>query len=169
MASLDKRPETKSGPVGPEPEPVVQLPSASEVLAQPSEPTSEIEGYIDLIDGDRIVGWAYDPHSPGRRLLIEVSAGSTVEVVLANAERHDLRDAGKGDGRHGFDVTFDLASTGADIVHVKAVATGQNLGGSPAAIDFAKLVERADKGKVLECLKSEAQLALLSLKGIRKR
>ena len=169
MASLFKRRETPPDPIDPVPDQPPPPPSAHEVLAEPAGSPSGIEGYIDLIDGERIVGWAYDPHTPGRRLLIEISAGDTVETVLANIERHDLRDAGKGDGLHGFEATFDVASTGVDNVHIRIVATGQDLVGSPADTGLVRLIARADKGRVLEALKSEAQLALLSLKGIRKR
>lgn len=179
MASLFKRRETRpatvqgqpdpAGPASPIPAPPEPA-AADEVAAQAAPPDPDgIEGYIDLIDGERVVGWAYDAAVPGRRLLIEISAGDTVEVVLANLERHDLRDAGKGDGRHGFEARIDLAAAGADLVHVRIVATGRELGGSPARTGLIQLVAHAEGGQLLECLKSEAQLALLSLKGIGTR
>lgn len=132
------------------------------------EKPGEIEGYVDLIDGERVVGWAYDAASPGRRLLIQVSSGSMVTVAIANIERHDLRDAGKGDGRHGFEIKFDASSNLGDVVHVKVVATGQDLSGSPAQVDMIGLITHPSQEKALECLKSEALVAFLALQGMKK-
>jgi hypothetical protein len=133
------------------------------------EKPEDIQGQVDLIDGERVAGWAYDAASPGRRLLIQVSSGNIVEVTVANIERQDLIDAGKGDGRHGFEVRFNTTSNLSDLVHIKVVATGLDLPGSPAQVDMIGLIAHESQEKVLECLKSEALLALLALKGIKKQ
>lgn len=133
-----------------------------------TEKPGEIEGYVDRIDGERVVGWAYDSASPGRRLLVQISSGSMVKVIVANIDRQDLRDAGKGDGRHGFDIRFDVKSNLGDVVHVKVVATGLDLIGSPARTDIVGLITHPSQEKAFECLKSAALIALLSLKGMNK-
>ena len=134
-----------------------------------TEKPGDIQGYIDLIDGERVVCWAYDAASPGRRLLIQVSSGSMVEVTVANIERQDLINAGKGDGRHGFEVRFNTSSNLSDVVHIKVVATGLDLPGSPAQVDMVGLITHESQEKVLECLKSEALIAFIALKGIKKQ
>lgn len=134
-----------------------------------TEKPGDIQGQVDLIDGERVAGWAYDAASPGRRLLVQVSSGSMVEVTVANIERQDLIDAGKGDGRHGFEVRFNTTSNLSDVVHIKVVATGLDLTGSPAQVDMIGLITHTSQEKVLECLKSEALIALLALKGIKKQ
>jgi hypothetical protein len=49
------------------------------------------------------------------------------------------------------------------------VATGLDLTGSPAQVDMIGLITHLSQEKVLECLKSEALIALLALKGIKKQ
>ena len=136
--------------------------------ATPTDPSSlaeTFEGFIDLIDGNRIIGWAYDPSAPGRQLLIEISAGDTRSVAIANVDRPDLRSAGKGDGYCGFDVAFDVARAGANAIHVREISTGWELTGSPIRFDLLHLLASPLNRSRLNSLRSEAHLALSSLKG----
>ena len=127
-----------------------------------------IEGVVDLIDDHRLVGWAYDPSAPGRRLLIEISAGAMRSVVAADTARADLRDAGKGDGRHGFDAAFDVGAAGTSAIHVRELSTGRELSGSPVRFDLLHLLASPLNRSRLDSLRCEAQLALLTLRGVRR-
>jgi SAM-dependent methyltransferase len=64
----------------------------------------EVEGFIDHLGPDRIQGWAWDEFDPGATVRVEVyDADRLLASVPADGPREDLREAGKGDGRHGFD------------------------------------------------------------------
>lgn len=73
------------------------------------------EGFLDHI-GTRVTGWARLPAEPDRRLRVAVvfsgpgAEPATVEAV-ADLHRADLEAAGRGDGRHGFDVPVPAAWT----------------------------------------------------------
>lgn len=65
-----------------------------------------LEGYIDLAEGWKIIGWAIDHARPALPVLLEVLAGDELlGTVLACDPRTDLAAAGKGTGRCGFSFT----------------------------------------------------------------
>ena len=64
-------------------------------------------GFVDLKNGNTVCGSAWDPAEPNARLYVEVSDGVCRHTVIrASLFREDLRNAGIGDGCHGFSVTF---------------------------------------------------------------
>ncbi len=69
--------------------------------------TSGITGTLDVLDHTRIAGWVRDEDRPDRavglRILLD---GEQIAFVKANAFRPDLRNAGLGHGRYGFDFLF---------------------------------------------------------------
>lgn len=132
---------------------------------EPAGDARAVEGYVDVVDEARVAGWAYDPGAPASRLVIEVSAGDRAVTVLANGERPDLRDLGKGDGIYGFSAAFPLGEVGDTPVHVRAVATGADLVGSPFRPDLPGLLRSPLNRGRLDLLRSEAQLAAVALKG----
>lgn len=140
--------------------------SAENAVAPTDEPGS-IEGFVDLVDSHRIRGWAYDPSAPWRRLLIDISDGNNATVVLANIDRPDLLQAGKGDGFCGFDVEFDVASAGETVIRVRDLSSGIDLAGSPVRFDLLQLLGSGVNRGRLDTLRSEAHLALLTLTGRR--
>jgi hypothetical protein len=152
--SISRRVAKQGAAPAVEPPPLPQAKEGSDTAA-----SSPIESYLDSADGERIVGWAYDPRAPGRRLLIEVSAGDAVELVLANVARKDLAAAGKGDGQHGFVTTLDIGQSAAGTVHARVASTGQELEGSPLSTDVVEVISRSGEGPHRELLRTEVHLA----------
>lgn len=88
------------------------------------------EGYLDYVNASKISGWAYD--GTDTRLTVHIyiyKNGQRVDLfpVTANAFRADLKSAGKGDGSHAFDVTYDFAAKlGTGSYTVRAYAINQS-------------------------------------------
>jgi hypothetical protein len=62
-------------------------------------------GTLDEIADGKISGWAWDPGDPDRPVTLELLAdGQLIGSVVADELRDDLAHAGKGNGRHGFDI-----------------------------------------------------------------
>lgn len=75
------------------------------------------EGVLDFLAGATIGGWAWHTGWPTKRIAVIVKHnGKPVTSVVADGFRHDLFEAGVGDGAHGF--TIDLAAV-AGLDHVK--------------------------------------------------
>jgi len=69
-----------------------------------------LEGFVDQAVGGQVRGWAFDPNEPRRRLRIVAShEGKVVAEAFADQLRRDLKQDGKGDGRHGFLLTLPRA------------------------------------------------------------
>jgi hypothetical protein len=66
------------------------------------------DGYLDKVRCDSITGWAWHRDKPNYALTIEFLEGATVETAtvvgstVAGFYRKDLKDAGKGNGAHGY-------------------------------------------------------------------
>ncbi|GAB3277856.1 hypothetical protein GCM10027347_51900 [Larkinella harenae] len=61
------------------------------------------EGYLDVADCNSIRGWVWDRDKPNTVVAVEFLDGATViGSTDANIYRHDLKDAGKGNGIHGY-------------------------------------------------------------------
>jgi glycosyltransferase involved in cell wall biosynthesis len=91
-----------------------------------------LQGHLDEVDAMRIAGWAYDPSQPALPVLLEVRDGDGVIArVYANRYRDDLEAAGIGDGRHGFELRLATPLIGFRQIHVRRVADGAELPGSP--------------------------------------
>lgn len=79
------------------------LPPGSGSRAHP--PSGMYEGYLDRADGKFISGWAYDKSRPEIPIEVEVYEGDRpLTTALAATFRRDLLAAGKGDGKHCFNV-----------------------------------------------------------------
>lgn len=128
---------------------------------------SGIEGYIDFVDGNRIVGWAYDRTIPGRRLRIAISVGDLTTTVTADQFRQDVAASGLNDGYCGFEFAFDLRDAGRRLIHVREVSQGLELGGSPFRPDLLNRIAALGDGKALAVLRGEAMRALSSTAGGR--
>jgi autotransporter passenger strand-loop-strand repeat protein len=64
-------------------------------------------GYIDVIDAERIVGWAQNPDHPEAPVCLDIYVeGVLVGQTLANRRRADLAWAGVGNGGYGFVFAF---------------------------------------------------------------
>lgn len=90
-----------------------------------------------FLDGDRnglFQGWCFDPTLPGTRLKVEILIDNLKCCeVIADQFRSDLKDAGIGDGAHGFSV--DLKRYVLDQlpheIHARIVNDGTSLSNSP--------------------------------------
>jgi glycosyltransferase involved in cell wall biosynthesis len=84
-----------------------------------------VEGFIERLNVREVVGWAWKPPGDERIELEILVDGNVVARTRADVERPELADAGIGDGRHGFHVTFDKTIAGRDRAVVRP------LGGPP--------------------------------------
>ena len=88
-------------------------------------------GYVDIVDGQRIVGWAWNPQSPLAQIAVEfVGDGRVVHETGAEMFRQDLLDAGIGNGCFGFDTHLPEAALGVDLV-ARVKQTGKPLENCP--------------------------------------
>ncbi|WP_162617871.1 glycosyltransferase [Salinicola halophilus] len=75
------------------------------------EGAPRFEANLDDHDCGVLIGWAWDRQRPEAALAIEVrDATGVLAVTRADGWRRDLVTAGKGNGRHGFEVRLDLAA-----------------------------------------------------------
>jgi hypothetical protein len=94
-----------------------------------------IAGHVDRVEsGTTIVGWAADLSALDRRLVVEcLHDGRVLTTAVAGEFRADLKDAGVGDGCHGFrleppaDLFYGLRDP---VVHVRVAGTDRVLGPS---------------------------------------
>jgi hypothetical protein len=74
-----------------------------------------LDSNIDFVSRTLIEGWAYLPESPDVRVVLAiVDNGAMIGKVVADRHRIDLKNAGIGDGRHGF--SFAIPSGLSDAV-----------------------------------------------------
>jgi len=95
-------------------------------------------GYLDEATRMLVKGWAWDELTPNRPLsLLILDNGEVIGRVLANRHRPDLRDAGIGDGRHGFSFVFPggLTPLTRHVIQVIGELDGGELPGSPITLE----------------------------------
>ena len=95
-----------------------------------------VTGQLDGVNGSAIRGWAWDSSRPNTALEVHIyiknSAGATVNAisgVMANQYRADLKNAGYGNGNHGFSYAYNFNAhpLGTYTVTVYAISgTGNN-------------------------------------------
>ena len=95
-----------------------------------------VTGQLDGVNGSAIRGWAWDSSRPNTALEVHIyiknSAGTTVNAisgVMANQYRADLKNAGYGNGNHGFNYAYNFNAhpLGTYTVTVYAISgTGNN-------------------------------------------
>jgi glycosyltransferase involved in cell wall biosynthesis len=91
-------------------------------------------GNLDVVERDRIEGWALDETDPDRVLRLRITDnGALIGEVVADGYRADLRAAGAGDGCHAFSliVAGGLAPDQRHTIEVRRVDDGRALPGSP--------------------------------------
>jgi hypothetical protein len=97
----------------------------------------EFEGHVDRIEDGWIVGWGWTPKRPAEPIQLEVFIdGASVSRCTAELYRPDLERAGKGDGRHAFEIALpaQLRDGGAHEVRVVFEGTDSDLIGSPSTV-----------------------------------
>ncbi|NNM57691.1 Hint domain-containing protein [Acidocella sp.] len=85
-----------------------------------------LRGYVDIAGPVLCAGWAQDAAAPETPVCLDIfSQGRRIGRVLANLYREDVRDAGFGSGRHGFE--FILPEGVALPVEVRRSTDGSQL------------------------------------------
>ncbi|RCR67301.1 PQQ-dependent sugar dehydrogenase [Larkinella punicea] len=109
-------------------------------VATPPVVTGNFEGYLSVVNCQEMRGWVWDRNKPNTPLTVEFFAdGNTIGTVEAKNYRQDLKDAGKGNGEHGY--VFQTPSAMRDNVNHQISAKVKNstytLKGSPMSLQCA--------------------------------
>lgn len=95
---------------------------------------AEIEGYVDSVRGGLVEGWVWNRNAPNASLPIEVWVDGKLSLLgKADHLRTDLREAGAGDGYHGFSVELppNYRDGEAHTILVRESQTGSELRPGP--------------------------------------
>lgn len=106
-----------------------------------------IEGSLDLLTIGKVAGWAFNPASPEEPVTVEVLAdGALVGHGVASNFRGDLKAAGIGNGKHGFEIELPshLIDGLEHTIDVRVVATGSSLHGAPKTLSGGLVAEAFD-------------------------
>ncbi|MCC6718414.1 MAG: Hint domain-containing protein [Acetobacteraceae bacterium] len=97
-----------------------------------------LAGSVDTVTGRRIGGWAADASAHPVAVELEVDGGIAPPCV-ADLPRADLAAAGVGDGRRGFQLTFDPPPDPrrSHLLRLRRALDGADLPGSPVLLDSA--------------------------------
>lgn len=77
----------------------------SSISEHQSSAESSFEGHIDNCEGGIVNGWAWDANKPESAVKIKVlSKNKLLGEGVADVPRPDLKQAGKGNGQHGFKI-----------------------------------------------------------------
>jgi hypothetical protein len=86
------------------------------------------EGFIDVIQCSIIAGWVWDPKQPDTPVKVDIYDGNILlGTTPASHFRQDLRDAGKGNGRHSFQYNPPPQVKDGGIHIVRAVISGTRI------------------------------------------
>ena len=94
-----------------------------------------LRGAVNLIDAGRVAGWAQDRLEPDVPVRLEVLvSGTVVAYATADLYREELRRAGIGNGRHGFEIAWpwELGASGG--VQVRRASDGAALESWPGTL-----------------------------------
>jgi hypothetical protein len=99
-------------------------------------------GFIDVVSGRRISGWAWDPSQPEQRLDVSIRVDDVeIAKVRADRPRKDLVDARVGDGCYGFEAQSKIAIGENDRHRVTAFVTDRDGVSVPLVNHAAKLAK----------------------------
>lgn len=97
-----------------------------------------VRGNLEPVRDGIVTGWVWDPAQPAMRLTVQLLIdGSVCCEIVANRFRPDLKQAGIGDGGHGFmaRIPADLADGTDRQVEARVAGLDQSLPGSPRALN----------------------------------
>jgi hypothetical protein len=111
----------------------------------------EVTGYVEAATGDRLLGWAWAPRTPGIRATVELRLGDElIASAVADQPRPDLASNGVGDGRHAFALAIpDAYRTRAAELRVFARAGDGEawpIGAPPAAEGLSEQIAKVLRG-----------------------
>ena len=111
--------------------------------AEKVQPGGPLQGHIDICDGVRLEGWAFDPMQADSRVRLEIRIDSeVVGDVMADQFRADLAEAGGfGDGCCSFaiDMPIRLSARNSHVIEVCRADDGALLPGSPKIVTGLEL------------------------------
>ena len=102
--------------------------------AKAEEVLPKVGGSLDVVNTDEITGWAWDSQQPDAPVQVEIYEGSTLLTKMAADQfREDLRQAGAGNGKHGFrfPTPARLKDGKPHLIRVKIAGVEGELDGSP--------------------------------------
>ena len=97
-----------------------------------------LRGNIETVSATRVDGWAWDPDRADAPVsLLVLADGAVVGRCLANRWRHDLLEAGIGDGEHAFSLELHKRLAGGErhTIEVRREEDGAVLPGSPKIVE----------------------------------
>jgi hypothetical protein len=103
--------------------------------------SDDYEGYLDRVDQEVIGGWVYDPRRPDHALDVDIYDGEVLLAkVPADGLREDLRQAGKGNGRHSFGLPLPTCLRDGKLHSIRAVVANARfeLSYSPRTVTFSQ-------------------------------
>ena len=115
--------------------------SASSIIDAATEPSADLGGkqrigYVDRIDRAVISGWACDTRDLSRAVAIEaVASNGRRTVTIADTFRADVKDAGYGDGNHGFELDLESLNLKTETVIVRFLDNKQPITNEPISLD----------------------------------
>ncbi|WP_128544307.1 hypothetical protein [Larkinella soli] len=108
--------------------------SATVTVTAPPVTTGNFEGFLTTVNCQEMRGWVWDRNRPNTPLTVEFFAENTsIGTTEAKNFRQDLKEAGKGNGEHGYIFpTPEAAKTGSELrISAKVQGTDYILKGSP--------------------------------------
>jgi hypothetical protein len=116
--------------MSPDPAQRIEHPNQTVDDAAQQKQITDIVGFIDAINGDRVSGWAWDRNHPEARLSVEVTLDNApVATVDADELRDHLTTGGIGDGAHGFAIQLPERLTKEEHHRVSAIVRASGYGG----------------------------------------
>jgi SAM-dependent methyltransferase len=112
--------------------------SPQEFVWEKEEEHSGAEGVLEDCSADYIAGWAWDSAQPDAPVMVDIYADDELLArVKASIFREDLREAGHGNGKHGFSFVLDppLESDRSHSFSVKIAGHDVHLGNSPTILE----------------------------------
>jgi uncharacterized protein (TIGR03067 family) len=95
---------------------------------------TDYAGVLELVNGDDIIGWAWDSKQPDKPVKVDVFDGDKLlATVVADMFRADLLAEKFGNGKHGFSLATpkSLKDGKAHAIRVKVSGTDEELTSSP--------------------------------------
>jgi glycosyltransferase involved in cell wall biosynthesis/peptidoglycan/xylan/chitin deacetylase (PgdA/CDA1 family) len=113
----------------------------------------KLEGHLDRIDGLRVLGWAWQSNLADDSTSVDLYVDDIhVGSVTASSYRPDLEKAGKGNGRHAFELRLPESCFDGETHSVRVCYRGTNvdLYGSPRTVRFGQKAGLARVGTALD-------------------